>query len=95
MIFVSGFVAAQTEVLKKKDLSLSAPAFFQRQPSLLPVQKSHVAIRPTPFLSPDFYARQLGFFCRQEIKMDKITRIPFRFRLGSVEEVNRLEGKRR
>lgn len=95
MIFVSGFVTAQTEVLKKKDLSLSTPALFQHLPSLLPVQKSHIATGPMPFLSPDFYARQLGFFCRQEIKMDKITRIPFRFRLGSVEEVNRLEGKRR
>jgi len=47
----------------------------------------------TLFLSPQFYSSQLGFFCKQEIKFDKITKIPFRFRLGSVEQCDRLEGK--
>ena len=45
------------------------------------------------FLMADFYATRLGFFCKQEIKMDKITTIPFRFRLGSVEQCNWFEGK--
>lgn len=48
-----------------------------------------------PFLPADFYSKQLGFFCKQEIKMDKAIKIPFRFRLGSVEQCNWLEGKRR
>ena len=60
---------------------------------LLPA-KSTVA-RPTPFLSPSFYASQLGFFCKQEIKFDKTTKIPFRFRLGSLQECDWLEGKGR
>ncbi len=42
----------------------------------------------------DFYSKQLGFFCKQEIKIDRVTKIPFRFRLGSVEQCNKLEGKR-
>ncbi len=49
---------------------------------------------PAIFLSANYYASQLGFFCKQEIKFDKITKISFRFRLGSVEECNRLEGKK-
>ncbi len=48
-----------------------------------------------PFLPVDFYSKKLSFFCKQEIKMDKIIKVPFRFRLGSVEQCDWLEGKRK
>lgn len=47
------------------------------------------------FLSPDFYSSQLGFFCRQEIKIEKAVKVAFKFRLGSVAACDYLEGKNR
>lgn len=45
-------------------------------------------------LNGDFYAQHLGFVCRKEYKLEKATHIPFRFRLGSLEYCNYLEGKK-
>jgi len=47
----------------------------------------------SPFKSPFQYRDQIGFFCRWELNLDKQVSHPVRFRLGSVDYVNRLEGK--
>jgi hypothetical protein len=37
----------------------------------------------------------LAFFCKVEVRMEKSLRIPVKFRLGNVEYVDYLEGKRK
>lgn len=49
---------------------------------------------PKTMIPGDFYTLQLGFFCKQELKFEAITKIPFKFRLGTVQYCDWMEGKR-
>ncbi len=42
----------------------------------------------------DFYTRNFGFFCKQELIIEKYTRLPIRLRLGSLQQCNFYEGKK-
>ncbi|MBC7829033.1 MAG: hypothetical protein H7122_14885 [Chitinophagaceae bacterium] len=50
--------------------------------------------RPVPLIAEDHYSQNFGFFCRKELQFEKQTKLPLRFRLGSIEYCNYLEDKR-
>lgn len=43
-------------------------------------------------VAPNYYTTQTGFFCNQERALEKKTKIPFKFRLGSLSYTEQLEG---
>ncbi len=89
------FVVSGTSAQKKDTFNLAKPPVNQivQQISIQPSSSNFPLIKLP--VSPTYYAERLGFFCKQEIKLDKISVIPVRFRLGSMEACNRLEGKNR
>jgi hypothetical protein len=44
-------------------------------------------------ISADYYTQGFGFFCKKELQFEKATKIPLRFRLGSLKYNDYLEQK--
>jgi hypothetical protein len=93
MAFVGSNVFSQklenTEI-KIQPLSLSKRLTVQINSNLSLPQLFPTAMQ---VITPNYYTDRLGYFCKQEIKFEKNTKVPLRFRLGSVADCDRLEGK--
>ncbi len=57
------------------------------------IQQSADINNPLTILNPGFYTQHFGFFCKKELQFEKATKIPFKFRLGSVQQCDWMEGK--
>ena len=47
-----------------------------------------------PYVPKAYNYQELAFFCKLEVKMEKSTKLPIKVRLGDVDYVDWLEGKR-
>lgn len=52
-----------------------------------------VVPQPKPVLGKYDYYDHLGTACKAEFKLEKATKIPFRFRLGSLQQTDYMEQK--
>lgn len=59
----------------------------------LAVRRQILPPRTSVMLLPDQYTREFGFFCREELQLQKRTGVRFSLRLGTLEYCNYLEGK--
>ena len=69
--------------------AMKKDSVINRAPLLL--KTGAFSVRPVALHTA--YYNQLGFMCRQELKLEKATKTSFRFRLGSVDYTDRMEGK--
>jgi len=66
---------------------------LQKNTAVASLPAVNIITRSCSVISADWYTRNFGFFCKQELQLEKATRIPLRFRLGSLQYNNYLEGK--
>lgn len=85
MIFVEKLAFAQKNdyFIKDKIVGSRIPSASKIPPN--PLFKS---------IPENFYFLNLGIICKQEWKIEKATKIPFRIRIGSLQQCDWLEGKK-
>ena len=97
LIFSKG-VFAQNIFLKKLDntrnIDYSHVRTSVRFPLISPINSTFL-FPGKAVIQPGYYVSGLGFFCKNEVRMDRILPIRFRVRLGDLGYVNKLEGKLR
>ncbi len=86
MVFVAKNLCAQVKPLIVEPVSYSNAYLQPATKAVLPAASMMV--------KQNFYSSNLAFFCKKELKFEKATGIPFKFRLGSVQYVDYLEGKK-
>lgn len=79
--------------LKKPNVTTGLTFFKPEQPKLFVAGNTFTSLPMAKALPANFYSSNLSFFCRKEIQLEMVTKIPFRFRLGSVQYTDAMEGK--
>ncbi len=87
MIFVGNSAFCQRLTQFHQSLQTDKSSFLSNT-KLLPF------LNPTTILPNGFYISQIGFFCKKELKFESSTGIPLKFRLGSYQYNDWLEGKK-
>ncbi len=83
---IAALNSAPTTVLKVNPGFLSLPLYAMTSTKQQPPSLSQ------QFLAP-YDVKDIAFFCRLEVKLEKKIGLPFKFRLGEVQYTERMEGK--
>lgn len=85
------FFSLAPAITAKAQLKPMSPRSVGSDSSLLISRKAHPEMRPA-MVKYNYY-RELGAACKVEWKLEQATRVPFRFRLGSLQQTEYLEQK--
>jgi hypothetical protein len=69
--------------------------FIKYLPEFKKINPAPVYYGPSLFsvIPANFYTQNFGFFCKKEVQVQKVIRLPLLFRLGSVQQCDWMEGK--
>jgi len=87
--FIGNSQQTDSVAVSKRNLIIIQPDIFNKYSQFLPVSENGKLKKPnlgSPFA-------HWGFMCIGEYKLEQKTGIPLRVRLGSLDYVNKLEGK--
>ncbi|SFD34184.1 hypothetical protein SAMN05518672_1011715 [Chitinophaga sp. CF118] len=108
LIAIPGLSMAQQKIAATSQLSVAplypliSHSFNLRLVAPAPVslltfssaQELPIAPKATSPVGPgDYYQQCFGYFCKREWAWEKQTKVPVKFRLGSYQEAQRIEGK--
>jgi hypothetical protein len=71
----------RTDLVQNTWISESYPAFFKAM------------YTPQKMPGADYYMQHIGFLCKKEWELEKTAHLPLRFRLGSLEYCDFMEGR--
>ena len=100
--FLTFWLVVPAQNARSPMVSLQPGAFFlsqknypQRvqQHSIKPAERIKAPLKISLGVAPNTATRNYGFFCRTELKTDAVLKFPVRFRLGSVQYCDYMEGK--
>ena len=96
--FPNGLYSLKSVV--QKDNKLNFNTNFSTKKNNNPVQKITntkpgipLSLFPYFVISANHYTQGFGFFCKKELQFEKATKVPFKFRLGTVQYCDWMEGK--
>lgn len=73
-----------------KGLTLNKPPYFSAKPPIFAIN----SFNQSAIIPSNYYTKNFGVICKKELQFQKVTALPLFFRLGSLDYVNKLEGKR-
>jgi hypothetical protein len=97
IFFLCGLFSSAQVPYSIKSLSNKVQKQLLFKPAFTVQNLSYTALnisKPFAVISPNYYTQHFGIMCKKELALEKAIKIPFRFRLGSVQQCNYLEGKR-
>ena len=83
---LSSFINVSSTVFPRLTAASTPPSYL----SPLTLSSASMTLQPQPLC---YSTADLAFFCRLEVKLESATKMPVRFRLGDVQQVDYLEGK--
>ena len=104
-LFFFFFISSTSFSQMNADISLKQKTIFQNRVSFsdFSLPKNNIIrsdyplpmnLKPDLKITPDQVSCKYGFFCKNEWKLEKTTKLPFRFRVGSLAQCDFYENRK-